>query len=328
MTALPDFIQIEPVGQCNLRCRMCPVQFRDDAPEDGAPAFIDYSAFTTLVDQFPQLRRLQIQGLGEPYMHPRFLDMVRYAAARGIEVSVNTNLTLLTSRLAAETVQSGLAYLYASIDGATGSTYEAIRLQANFEKVTRNLERLLHARRESSVRTPVIELVYVVMRENLRELPDLVVKAALWGVDAVNVQHLCHDFGESSLPPRYRPMRDFVEDQTLLHEDPQLVHQVFKDARAAAAHHGLRLRLPRIGSGAARKPGCTWPWKGAYFSYSGEAMPCCMISTPDRMSMGNALREGVGAVWNSDQFESFREALSSEQPPEICRSCAVYNGTF
>lgn len=26
--ALPQFVQIEPVGQCNLRCRMCPIQFR------------------------------------------------------------------------------------------------------------------------------------------------------------------------------------------------------------------------------------------------------------------------------------------------------------
>jgi MoaA/NifB/PqqE/SkfB family radical SAM enzyme len=41
---LPKFLQIEPVGQCNLRCRMCPIQseryaeFRrrlesDDPPE-------------------------------------------------------------------------------------------------------------------------------------------------------------------------------------------------------------------------------------------------------------------------------------------------------
>ena len=32
------------------------------------------------------------------------------------------------------------------------------------------------------------------------------------------VQHLCHDFGESSLPEHYRPMREFVQQQTLLEE--------------------------------------------------------------------------------------------------------------
>jgi len=27
---LPDFVQIEPVGQCNLACRMCPVAYRGE----------------------------------------------------------------------------------------------------------------------------------------------------------------------------------------------------------------------------------------------------------------------------------------------------------
>lgn len=328
MPALPDFVQIEPVGECNLRCRMCPVQFRTDGRPGGPPAFIDFDAFTSLVDQFPALRRLQIQGLGEPYMHPRFLDMVRYAAARGIEVSVNTNLTLITKRLAHETVESGLAFLYASIDGATAQTFEAIRIQANFSKVTRNLERLLHARRALNAQSPVIELVYVVMRSNLLELPAFVAMAAQWGVDAVNVQHLCHDFAESTLPARYLPMREFVDAQTLLNEDPQRIASAFEQATSAAQRHGLRLRLPDMARKTERKPGCSWPWKGAYFSYSGEAMPCCMVSTPDRISMGNALSEGVEPLWNGKKYHEFREALQSSTPPEICRSCAVYNGTF
>ncbi|MBV9269613.1 MAG: radical SAM protein, partial [Candidatus Eremiobacteraeota bacterium] len=210
MIALPDFVQIEPVGHCNLQCRMCPVQFRTDTP----PAFMEYSAFTSLIDQFPAMKRLQLQGLGEPFMHPRFLEMVRYAASRGIEVSVNTNLTLITPRLARETVSSGLAYLYGSIDGASSETFEAIRVRANFAKVTRNLQRLLHARREASSSSPTIELVYVLMRRNLNELPAFVRLAAEWGVDGVNVQNLCHDFAESTLPPHYRPMREFVELET------------------------------------------------------------------------------------------------------------------
>ena len=31
MVTLPRFLQVEPVGQCNLRCQMCPIQFRPDA---------------------------------------------------------------------------------------------------------------------------------------------------------------------------------------------------------------------------------------------------------------------------------------------------------
>ena len=73
---LPKFLQVEPVGQCNLRCQMCPIQFRQDGPPHGPPAFMDFDVFTRLLDQFPDLEELQLQGLGEPMMHPRFFDMV------------------------------------------------------------------------------------------------------------------------------------------------------------------------------------------------------------------------------------------------------------
>jgi Iron-sulfur cluster-binding domain len=39
-------------------------------------------------------------------------------------------------------------------------------------------------------------------------------------------------------------------------------------------------------------------------------------------------KEGVEAVWNGPGYQAFRDALSSDSPPEVCRSCAVYSGTF
>jgi MoaA/NifB/PqqE/SkfB family radical SAM enzyme len=50
--------------------------------------------FVSLIDQFPGLSELHLQGLGEPMMHPRFFDMVAHAAERGIAVSCNSNFTL------------------------------------------------------------------------------------------------------------------------------------------------------------------------------------------------------------------------------------------
>jgi MoaA/NifB/PqqE/SkfB family radical SAM enzyme len=126
---LPSFVQIEPVGQCNLRCQMCPIQFRTDGPPNGPPAFMPFETFMGLVDQLPTMTELQLQGLGEPMMHPRFFDMVAYAAARGIEVSTNSNLTLLTPARAEQLVASGLSHLHVSIDGATSATYESGSVQ-------------------------------------------------------------------------------------------------------------------------------------------------------------------------------------------------------
>ena len=330
---LPRFLQVEPVGQCNLRCRMCSIPFREDGPPYGPPAFMKFEVFTRLLDQFPGLEELQLQGLGEPLMHPRFFDMVEYAVARGVKVGVNTNATLLNDRRAERCTASGLAELQVSIDGATAATYEHIRERARFDRVLANVRRLVEARGRLGSGTPKIRMVVVAMRTNLPEFPALVRLARDLGIDSVFVQHLCHDFGESSLPEKYRPMHDFVAVETLQAERPRRVEEVFAEARRTAEELGVDLRLPRTTPrphppGTPGRRRCDWPWRGAYVSYQGLAMPCCMVSTPDRINFGSMADEGVEAVWNGDCYSSFREALSGESPPEVCRSCAVYSGTF
>jgi hypothetical protein len=53
-----------------------------------------------------------------------------------------------------------------------------------------------------------------------------------------------------------------------------------------------------------------------------------MIATPDRMNFGSVEEHGIEAVWNGPEYEAFRRQLASDEPPDICRSCALYSGTF
>ena len=56
---LPTYLQIEPVGQCNLRCQMCAIQFRQDGPPYGPLAFMAFDKFTSLIDTWTGLRDLR-----------------------------------------------------------------------------------------------------------------------------------------------------------------------------------------------------------------------------------------------------------------------------
>jgi MoaA/NifB/PqqE/SkfB family radical SAM enzyme len=329
---MPRFAQIEPVGQCNLRCRMCPIQFRPDGPP-GPSAFMAFDTFRRLLDQFGELDELHLQGLGEPLLHPRFFEMVEYACARGVRVSTNTNMTVLTPEMARRCVDCGLHALAVSLDGASAEVYEAIRVRARLHKVLRNLRRLVAAKRAAGGALPQLSLVAVVMRCNLDQLPALVRLAHAEGVPALSVQHLCHDFTEASLPRRYLPMRAFIDAQSLLGEEPGRIAAVFGDARDEASRLDVALRLPRLTPRvhAPDVPGrerCDWPWRGPYISYDGLAMPCCMVSTPDRIHFGDMAADGVEAVWNNEASRAFRARLSSPAPPDVCSSCALYRGTF
>jgi radical SAM protein with 4Fe4S-binding SPASM domain len=259
--------------------------------------------------------------------------MITYAAGKSIRVTTNSNLTLLNAGRAERCVTSGLDCLHISIDGATAETYERIRVRGRFERVLRNLELLLEARQRLASELPHLHLVLVIMRQNLAELPDLVRLARSWSMEEIFVQHLAHDFGESSLPEQYRPMREFVQAQTLLGEDPECIERYFGQARQVAEEVGVRLRLPRTRPrlhppGTPGPARCDWPWRGAYIAYDGQAMPCCMVATPDRINFGNWTQQHVREMWNGETYQAFRQQLASDEPPEVCSSCSIYRGIF
>jgi radical SAM protein with 4Fe4S-binding SPASM domain len=266
-------------------------------------------------------------------MHPRLFDMIAYAVGKNIRVTSTSNLTLLSPRRAEQCVQSGLDELNISVDSADPETYEKIRVRSRFTRVEQNVKLLTATRRRLASETPRTKLVAVLMRQTLAGLPDLVRLAKRWEIPEVFIQHLCHDFAESSLPAEYRPMRQFVDEQTLLTHDSSEIHRVFDATKAVAEELGITLRLPSCEPnphppGTPGRTRCDWPWARAYVSYQGLAMPCCMIATPDRFNFGNMAEEGVGRIWNGHAYDGFREQLSSEDPPEICRTCSVYHRTF
>ena len=309
---------------------MCPVNLREDRAPDGAPSFMPFERFVSLLDQWPHLEEIHLQGLGEPMMHPRFFDMVTQAAQRGIALSCNSNFTLVNEARAERCVTSGLRTLNLSLDGAKAETYEAIRIGATFDRVLANIRRLQQARSRLMSRTPELVLTVVVMRRNLDELPDLVRLAHDLSIRSVFVQHLGQDFTEASLRPAYRSLRTFVHQESLLQQDRPAIEASFNRARLAAAELGITLRLPRIDPAAEPAKGrrCEWPWKGAYLTYQGYAVPCCMIATPDRAHFGNVFERGLSDVWNSEEADEFRRRLESDRPHEVCASCSVYKGVF
>ncbi|MEW6703777.1 MAG: radical SAM protein [Pseudomonadota bacterium] len=318
---LPRFAQIEPVGRCNLACRMCTVNERGDEA-----AQLSLEDFTALLDQMPGLQELHLQGLGEPMLHPQFFEMVSLAAGRGIKVSANSNLTLLTPRRAQACVRSGLAALSVSLDGASAPVYEAIRRKASFAKVLRNLGRLVDAR--DAAHSPLeVRLVMVLMRANLHELPALVRLAHEQRVPQVLVQRLSSDLQQPELPARYIPIRHYVEAAELQPADLGAAQAVLAEAQRLADALGIALHLPRL-QAPAQGGRCDWPWTQLYLTAAGELLPCCMVATADRASFGNALRDGLRARWHSEAAQSFRKALAGDTPPGVCLSCALYHGTF
>ncbi len=326
---LPRELQIEVTAACNLRCRMCLVRYRP--PFDRLRGSIDFARFRRLVDELPDLEKITLQGLGEPLLAPDVFRMVEYAAARGIRIGFNTNATLLTAARAERLVRAGLDWLHVSLDGASPATYEGIRDGARFARVEANVRELVRVRDALGATRPRLALVFVAMRRNLHELSDVVRLASTWGIPRLRVQNLSHSFSDAGDAPDYAEIAAFAADEALWDGD-EAVARTFDQARRVADGLGVELRLPALTAAPETRPhgspGCDWPWRAAYVTHDGTVQPCCMLMGEDRGVMGDATRAGLAVVWRNEEYRRFRQALLGDEPPAVCRGCAMYRGVF
>jgi radical SAM protein with 4Fe4S-binding SPASM domain len=327
---LPTELQVEITSACNLRCTMCLVSYRP--PVNKLAGAMTPELFAAILDGVPTLRRLTMQGLGEPLLSPYLLDQVRRAKRRELTVGFNSNATLLTRRRADELVTAGLDWLHVSLDGAEAKTYESIRQGATFGTVVANLAGLVDAKRAAGRATPWVRVVFVAMRRNVAELPDLVELLAGIGVNELRVQNLSHDFSDTDPAGRYAGIRDFAAGEGLWTspESAAAAEDSFAVARRRADESGLTLRLPRLSAAPPEpgRPGCTWPWDSVYITSEGVMQPCCMVMGDDRVSLGRLTDQSFAEIWHSAGYRDFRRRLAADDPPEVCRGCALYQRTF
>jgi radical SAM protein with 4Fe4S-binding SPASM domain len=327
---LPQELQVEVTAACNLRCRMCLVRYRP--PVNRVTGSMSLETFERLVEGLPGLRRVTLQGLGEPLLAPDLVAMVRAAAERGIAVGFNTNATLLSRAKASELIDAGLTWLHISVDGATPETYEQIRDGGSFDRVIANVAGLVEVMREKGALTPHLRVVFVTQRSNYRDLPALVRLVAAWGIPDLRVQNLSHDFSDTDPFGDYGPIRDYVNLEALWDRDRGEVAAVYGEAAAVAAEVGVTLRLPEPAVAViprpAGTPGCDWPWRAPYVTHEGKVQPCCMIMGSDRAVLGDVSQDDPVDIWRGERYQEFRRQLLSDAPPEVCLGCSMYRGVF
>ena len=168
----PVHLDIEATSNCNLKCSMCP---RTEMVANGTfwrVKSFDFDLYCRLIDEGAEkgLASIKFNYLGEPLMNPRLVEMIRYAKDRGVvDVMFNTNATMLTERLARELVESGLDKLFFSVDSPDREHYNEIRVNADYDKVMRNIRRFMEIRREMNSLKPFTRVAMVRMKENEHE---------------------------------------------------------------------------------------------------------------------------------------------------------------
>ncbi len=326
----PRVVFIEVTNRCNLLCETCPRTFFDREPLKT----LTYEEFVQIAEQFPEMRRAALHGIGEPLLNKALPQIIKYLKGRDVQVIINSNGTLLTPTWQEALVKSGLDEYRCSIDGARPETYARIRGANLLHKLVEGLDGLVKTKARMLSETPRISIWCVGTKENLAELPDLVRLAAKLGVPEVYLQRMVYFAQE---PDQQYGMA--CDDRAIFGPDHDYQEEIITACEVLSAELGVDFRAsggrdPRSSLAAARPAdfapwqACMRPWTTAYVTANGNCLPCCIspFATNDYNSLilGNLFERPFAEIWRDYLYQKFRTDLLSPYPHKACASCGVY----
>jgi radical SAM protein with 4Fe4S-binding SPASM domain len=291
---------------------MCP---REHLKQTGD---ISLDLVRSLQPAFERAALVFLHGIGEPLLHREFKEIVACVSKTNVARAFNTNGTLLTRDRVECLIEHNVTYVTVSIDAATEPLYSSIRRGAHLEGVLEGMRCLNDEKAKANSRWPKLAFEFVLMQQNMSELPALVLLAREHGVGVIRVIDLIlHSHEDSGIE------EDWAEQTVRV--DSELVRNTLARARRLATDAGITLVLPerfsngRRGSrnGHARVPFCHEPWETVYVNFDGKVFPCCASTE----CMGDLKKTCLDVIWNGDAYQRLRANLKSGRVPRDCAEC-------
>ena len=184
----PRNVTITLTTRCNLSCIMC--NHWRLKPGD----MMSYEEATRYIDQIVEwgIPILEVSG-GEPMLHPRFDDIIRYASAKGQHMNITTNAMLLTRKRIGQIFESKVERLQISMDGPDAATHDKIRgMKGSFDHIVKTVKILDRLRVERN-RPLGLNLTMVIQRDNFTRLVEMYHFVKSLGFDSITYQPVNDD---------------------------------------------------------------------------------------------------------------------------------------
>jgi radical SAM protein with 4Fe4S-binding SPASM domain len=245
-------------------------------------------------------------------MNPRFFALVDILAERNIQCEFFTNGTLLTARMRQAILsRPNIRAISISCDGAEKTTFENLRVGADFESWKESVHEFLIAAKRQHGRTLSVGVNLLLSKGNLKEIEDIIRLAAKLGFDSVSILQPIpvDDIGAALCPSP-------AELSTVRQED------LFDLAG------GLGLKILFFVQHATSllkfMPRCTQPWEYVFIRANGDVAPCPAVFGSDkRATMGNIFQQEFNAIWRGERFREFRRT-SASGTNALCRICPYH----
>ena len=281
---------------------------------------------------------------GEPLLYPQFMEFVREARERKLNLQVQTNGTFL-AEMADFLVQAGVVEVIISLDGPP-EVHDAIRgVPGTFRKLKEGVEALLTARARRRSPTPVIAINCTVSRANLKTLPQMVPLAVKLGAETMQIQHTMFNSPEMVTwhnkilsPEMIRKLgldlafpslgeREYYQSEITSGDIPILQASITQARRMAKDKVNLTF-LPMLPAEFLSayyldldypfNQNCDFFWKTLRIFPDGTHSPCLNLRA------GNIAQDSLADIWNGPRMQTLRLLVNQRLLPGCVRCCRRY----
>jgi len=311
-----------------------------------------FENFKRLLPYLKEVETVVLEGWGESLLYKDLSQCVGLVKKEGAQVGFVTCGMGLTRDRISELIKAGIDFVGFSISGTTPETHDAIRVNSHLPEILDTIRLFHEEKKRQGLLRPKMHLVFLMVKDNIQEVPSVLFFAKEAGIDEVVLTNICH-----CINVWQEKNRVFVWE-TVKNPYEEIVREAEKNAQK------LNIKLKRPSLSANDMPVCEEdPLRNLYISADGEVSPCVYLYPPlpspfkrifggrefwvERLTFGNVFVESFSRIWNNRDYQDFRSCFvkrreklgelyfspweSSEmrdsqspflpEPPEPCKTC-------
>lgn len=172
LSSKPLHLAVGPTWACNFSCAFChsvPLREKTGRPELGR------EFYDKLVAYLPYVHELSVSGPGEPLVSKQFrgfLDRTDFAEFPDFRITLTTNGSMLAPKVLETLYRVPFKGFIVSLNAGSADVHRAVSGAGHFDKVRRNLAHLIENRHRFAAGPPEVQLSFVLIRKNFRDLPQ------------------------------------------------------------------------------------------------------------------------------------------------------------
>jgi len=294
----PMLVQFFPIYACNFKCNYC--TFSSDKEERGFISDIvrmDLSLHNGIIDDCKKfnnkIKVIRYVGMGEPLLHKKIVEMVKYASDSGVaeRVEILTNGSLLDYKMSDALLEAGIDRLIVSLQGVSSDKYKEIcDVNIDFSQFVRNIKYFYDQKKNAQIHLKIIDIA----------LSDSDEESSFFDIFG----NICDSIGIEVAGPIF----------------PNVDYDVVLDqGYDKATQFGREKKDVLI---------CPQPFFTMQINPDGNVVPCYSVTYPK--ILGNCNVDSLVEIWNGKKLNNFRLKMLDgiSDVCAVCKDCNIVRHRF